>query len=55
MKFSEIHNRLKKAGWVFDHAEGSHYYYVKDGRMTEPIPHEMPKYVSSKIIKKYGL
>lgn len=59
MKFSEIHNRFKKAGWTFDHAEGSHYYYVKDEKMTEPIPyhgaHEMPKFLSSKIIKKYGI
>ena len=59
MKYTELHNRFKKAGWVYDHAEGSHYYYVKDGVMTEPIPyhgaHEMPKFLSSKLIKKYGI
>ena len=59
MKISEIHNRFKNPGWTFDHAEGSHYYYVKDGEMTEPIPyhgaHEMPKFLSSKLIKKYGI
>ena len=59
MKFSEIHNRFKKAGWKFDHAEGSHYYYIKEGEMTEPIPfhgaHEMPKFLSSKLIKRYGI
>ena len=32
---------------------------MKDGEMTEPIPyhgaHEMPKFLSSKLIKKYGI
>ena len=59
MKFTEIHNRLKKAGWKFHHAEGSHYFYTKDGTLSEPIPyhgaHEMPKFLASKIIKRYGI
>ena len=59
VKYTELHNRFKKAGWKFDHAEGSHYYYVKDGIMSEPIPyhgaHEMPKFLSSKFIKRYEI
>ncbi len=40
MKYSELHRRFVKAGWTFDHAEGSHYFYTKNGVMTEPIPSE---------------
>ena len=59
MKSSELHRRFTKAGWKFDHAEGSHYYYVKDGQMTEPIPYhgakEMGKGIANKLIRKYGV
>lgn len=59
MKSRELHNRFIKAGWRFDHAEGSHYFYVKDGELSEPIPYhgakEMGKGLALKIIKKYGL
>jgi len=34
MKSSELHRRFIKAGYKFDHAEGSHYFYIKDGVMT---------------------
>ena len=57
MKYTELHNRFKKAGWKFHHAEGSHYYYIKDGVMTEGIPYhgakEIGKGLASKLIKKY--
>ncbi|MBR6879437.1 MAG: type II toxin-antitoxin system HicA family toxin [Bacteroidales bacterium] len=39
MKYKELHRRFIKAGWRFDHAEGSHYFYVKDGVLSEPIPY----------------
>ena len=59
MKYSEIHRRFIKAGWVFDHAEGSHYFYIKDGKFSEPIPYhgakEMPKGMANKLIKQYGI
>lgn len=29
MKYSELHRRFIKAGWKFDHAEGSHYFYSR--------------------------
>ena len=48
MKFTEIHNRFKKAGWKFDHAEGSHYYYVKDGETYTNVVN----YASGDIRKK---
>ena len=59
MKYSELHRRFVKAGWTFDHAEGSHYFYVKDGIMTEPIPyhgsHEIGKGLANKLIRKYNV
>jgi len=59
MKSTELHRRFLKAGWVHDHAEGSHYFYKKDGQLTEPIPYhgakEMGKGLASKLIRKYGV
>ena len=57
MKYSEIHRMFIKAGWRFDHAEGSHYFYIKDGELSEPIPYhgakEAPKKLATKLIKRY--
>lgn len=48
-----------KAGWRYDHAEGSHYFYIKDGELSEPVPyhgaHEVPRGLANKLIKRYGL
>ena len=59
MKYSEMHRRFVKAGWVYDHAEGSHYFYKKDGKLSEPIPYhgakEMPTGLANKLIKRYGI
>jgi predicted RNA binding protein YcfA (HicA-like mRNA interferase family) len=59
MKSSELHRRFIKAGYKFDHAEGSHYFYIKDGVMTEPIPYhgakEMGTGIANKLIRKYGI
>lgn len=29
MKYTEFHRKIKKSGWVFVRAEGSHYFYKK--------------------------
>ena len=59
MKSRELHNKFTKAGWKFHHAEGSHYFYMKDGILSEPIPYhgskEMGKGLALKLIRKYGL
>ena len=39
MKSTELHRRFIKAGYKFDHAEGSHYFYIKNGVLTEPVPY----------------
>jgi len=38
MKYSELHRFIKKKGWVYSHAEGSHYFYVKNGILSPPVP-----------------
>lgn len=59
MKYTELHRKFTKAGWKFDHAEGSHYFYTKDGEFTEPIPYHGAKEVgiglANKLIRKYGV
>ncbi|MBR1465056.1 MAG: type II toxin-antitoxin system HicA family toxin [Bacteroidaceae bacterium] len=59
MKYTELHRRFIKAGYTFSHAEGSHYFYKKDGQLTEPIPYhgakEISKGLANKLIKKYGV
>ncbi|MGM9684924.1 MAG: type II toxin-antitoxin system HicA family toxin [Bacteroidaceae bacterium] len=59
MKYSELHRRFVKAGYQFSHSEGSHYFYKKEGVLTEPIPYhgskEISKGLASKLIKKYGV
>lgn len=37
MKSSEFHRIIKKNGWRFIKAEGSHYIYGKNGK-TYPVP-----------------
>ena len=55
----ELHRRFIKAGYKFDHAEGSHYFYIKNGELTEPIPYHGAKEIfqplANKLIKKYGV
>lgn len=38
MKYKEFHKRIKAKGWKFSHAEGSHYFYAKDGKLSPPVP-----------------
>ena len=59
MKYTELHRKFVKAGWRYDHAEGSHYFYIKNGELSEPVPyhgaHEIPTGLANKLIKRYGL
>ena len=59
MKYTELHRKFVKAGWRYDHAEGSHYFYIKNGELSEPVPyhgsHEVPKGLANNLIKRYGL
>lgn len=32
MKYSELHRKIIQAGWKFNHAAGSHYYYTEEGK-----------------------
>lgn len=59
MKYSEFHNKIRKKGWKFDHAEGSHYFYIKDGKLSEPVPFhgskEIPEPLRKKIARAMGI
>lgn len=58
MKSSEFHRKIRKNGWQFIKAEGSHYIYEKNGRYY-PVPFhgakEMGKGLVNKIVKEMGL
>lgn len=42
MKSSEFHRLVKRNGWLYIKAEGSHYIYGKNG-ITYPVPFHGPK------------
>lgn len=58
MKSNEFHRKVKRNGWIYIKAEGSHYIYEKEGRKY-PVPYhgskEMGKGLVSKIIKEMQL
>jgi mRNA interferase HicA len=58
MKSSELHRKIKRNGWVYVKAEGSHYIYEKNGRYY-PVPFhgakEMGTGLVKKIVKEMGL
>lgn len=59
MKYKEFHRKIKAAGWKFDHAEGSHYFYIRDGELSEPVPYhgakEIPEPLRRKIARNMGI
>ena len=58
MKSSELHRKVKKNGWNYVKAVGSHYIYEKKGKYY-PVPFhgskEMGTGLVKKIIKEMGL
>lgn len=59
MKYTEFHRKIIKAGWKFKHAEGSHYFYEKDGKLSQPVPYhgakEIPEPLRRKIAREMGI
>lgn len=59
MKYKEFHLKIRKVGWKYSHAEGSHYFYLKDGVLSVPVPYhgakEMPEPLRRKIARQLGL
>ena len=43
MKYSEFHRLIERNGWKFLHAKGSHYFYIKDGKLSPPVPNHGSK------------
>lgn len=58
MKSSEFHKLVKKNGWNYLGAEGSHYIYEKNGRRY-PVPFhgakELGKGLEMKMRKEMGI
>ena len=59
MKYSEFHRKIVKKGWKFHHAEGSHYFYTKNGKMSESVPYhgakEMPEPLRTALARDMGI
>ena len=59
MKYKEFHRMIVKRGYKFHHAEGSHYFYTKNGKLTEPVPYhgskEIPEPLRKKIARDLGI
>jgi mRNA interferase HicA len=59
MKYKEFHKKIEKNGWKYVYAEGSHYFYVKEGILSPPVPYhgakEMGEGLRKKLIKVMGL
>jgi len=52
MKYSEFHRKIIKNDWKFHHAEGSHYFYMKDDVLSEPIPFHGSKEIFEPLRKR---
>ncbi|MDR1222305.1 MAG: type II toxin-antitoxin system HicA family toxin [Tannerella sp.] len=59
MKYTELHRKIVKNGWTYVYAEGSHYFYEKDGVISPPVPYhgakEMGKGLEKSIIRDMRL
>ncbi len=59
MKSKEFHKKIRENGWDFHHATGSHYFYIKDGVLSCPVPFhgskEMFEPLRCKIARDMGL
>ncbi|MEI7527071.1 MAG: type II toxin-antitoxin system HicA family toxin [Mariniphaga sp.] len=52
MKYSEFRRKIVKNGWIFVYATGSHYFYRKEGILSEPVPYHGSKEISGPLVKK---
>ncbi|MDR3137820.1 MAG: type II toxin-antitoxin system HicA family toxin [Tannerellaceae bacterium] len=58
MKYTEFHRIIRRNGWRFLHARGSHYHYEKDGRVEVAPFHgadEMREALRKTLVKRMGL
>jgi len=52
MKYTEFHRKIERNGWVFSHAVGSHYFYLKNGILSPPVPYHGAKEIGEGIKRK---
>lgn len=55
MKYSELHRMIRSYGWKYVRSTGSHYFYERNGVISEPVPFhgskEIPEGLKNKILK----
>ena len=51
MKSSELHRKVRKNGWKYVKAEGSHYIYEKGGKFY-PVPFHGSREIGTGLAKK---
>jgi predicted RNA binding protein YcfA (HicA-like mRNA interferase family) len=54
MKYNEFHRKIRQNGWTFSHADGSHYFYIKDGILSPPVPFHGAKEMGEGLRIKLG-
>jgi mRNA interferase HicA len=52
MKYPEFHRLITKNGWFYSHSAGSHYFYIKDGVLSPPVPFHGSKEIGEGLKKK---
>ena len=52
MKYKEFHLKIKKAGWKYVRAEGSDYFYEKNGKLSPPVPYHGSKEIFEPLRRK---
>ena len=58
VRYSQLHRKIRKNGWVHVRTSGSHYIYEKNGRNYPAAFHcskEVPKGMQIKIVKDMEL
>ena len=52
MKYSELHRLIKKHGWKYVRSSGSHYFYIKSGVLSPPVPFHGSKEIGKGLVLK---
>jgi len=52
MKYTEFHRMIERNGWKYSHAEGSHYFYLKNGILSPPVPYHAAKEIGEGLRKR---
>jgi len=51
MKSTDLHEQIRRNGWKFVRASGSHYFYEKDGKKSPPVPYHGAKEMGKGLVR----